>query len=344
MLFNYIFLLNNPEVFNISVEHTDGYEFIIPLSKNYEPNKALLFKQLHNTPHKFCFLFTEDLIESANTSVQELIKFLVPLILLPNYIRHRGAYIFLIQEDNFTSKLKAFKEHLMAELVKHITYDVVIDSIRKNTVIKNNRVCITDTEINNYFQEELKMVDFEKLEKRIDIAAASDKKWIIPIVNEKSLIHAISLTEQLESWFQSTRPLLSSYVGNYKKTVSKNSQLSIENNILKIKLKNSNDNIKVLRENSLWYVHEHGRLTNELHSRSNSTSGSNVVHNETNELELRFKIKELSANLESLQSNRDTILEWYKKEYEVLPKWYKRFGHIIKVITGKRTFKSLFKK
>ncbi len=33
---------------------------------------------------------------------------------------------------------------------------------------------------------------------------------------------------------------------------------------------------------------------------------------------------------------------WYKNEYEILPLWYKRFGHIIKVIMGKRSFKSLF--
>ena len=35
------------------------------------------------------------------------------------------------------------------------------------------------------------------------------------------------------------------------------------------------------------------------------------------------------------------VIDWYKKEYEVLPLWYKRFGHIIKVLTGKRAFKSL---
>jgi len=35
------------------------------------------------------------------------------------------------------------------------------------------------------------------------------------------------------------------------------------------------------------------------------------------------------------------IQDWYNKEYEVLPLWYKRFGHIIKIIMGKR---SLFKK
>jgi len=36
-------------------------------------------------------------------------------------------------------------------------------------------------------------------------------------------------------------------------------------------------------------------------------------------------------------------LQWYEDQYEVLPLWYKRFGHIIKVFMGKRSFKSLFK-
>jgi len=36
------------------------------------------------------------------------------------------------------------------------------------------------------------------------------------------------------------------------------------------------------------------------------------------------------------------LLGFYKNEYEILPMWYKRFGHVLKVMTGKRTFKSLF--
>ena len=35
-------------------------------------------------------------------------------------------------------------------------------------------------------------------------------------------------------------------------------------------------------------------------------------------------------------------VEWYQHEYEILPVLYKRLGHIIKVIMGKRTFRSLF--
>ena len=37
------------------------------------------------------------------------------------------------------------------------------------------------------------------------------------------------------------------------------------------------------------------------------------------------------------------LQEYYTREYEILPMWYKRFGHIVKVLTGKRTFRSLFR-
>ena len=36
------------------------------------------------------------------------------------------------------------------------------------------------------------------------------------------------------------------------------------------------------------------------------------------------------------------LKRFYQNEYEILPLWYKRFGHLIKVIMGKRTFASLF--
>jgi hypothetical protein len=37
------------------------------------------------------------------------------------------------------------------------------------------------------------------------------------------------------------------------------------------------------------------------------------------------------------------LQDYYTHEYEILPLWYKRFGHILKVLTGKRTFQSLFR-
>jgi hypothetical protein len=48
------------------------------------------------------------------------------------------------------------------------------------------------------------------------------------------------------------------------------------------------------------------------------------------------------AYLEFQKQDLAKILDFYKYEYEILPLWYKRFGHILKVISGKRTLKSLF--
>jgi hypothetical protein len=36
------------------------------------------------------------------------------------------------------------------------------------------------------------------------------------------------------------------------------------------------------------------------------------------------------------------IDRFYFNEYEILPLWYKKFGHLLKVLMGKRSFRSLF--
>jgi hypothetical protein len=73
----------------------------------------------------------------------------------------------------------------------------------------------------------------------------------------------------------------------------------------------------------------------------------------TNNSQLNQQVKVLSEKLNNAETTIEIIrskykddyellFNWYHKEYEVLPLWYKRFGHIIKVIIGKRSFKSLF--
>lgn len=67
---------------------------------------------------------------------------------------------------------------------------------------------------------------------------------------------------------------------------------------------------------------------------------------------LRAKLDSTEAELshhrqyvEVLRSNHATkeLQDYYTHEYEILPLWYKRLGHILKVLTGKRTFRSLFR-
>jgi hypothetical protein len=49
--------------------------------------------------------------------------------------------------------------------------------------------------------------------------------------------------------------------------------------------------------------------------------------------------------LELLRSGHQAreIQEYYNREYEILPLWFKRLGHIVKVLSGKRHFGSLFR-
>lgn len=43
------------------------------------------------------------------------------------------------------------------------------------------------------------------------------------------------------------------------------------------------------------------------------------------------------------KNDYEMLFDFYHKEYEVLPLWYKRVGHVIKVCMGKRSLKSLFR-
>jgi len=52
--------------------------------------------------------------------------------------------------------------------------------------------------------------------------------------------------------------------------------------------------------------------------------------------------REYLAILRSGHATRE-IQDYYTREYEILPLWYKQLGHLIKVLTGKRTFRSLFR-
>ena len=61
-------------------------------------------------------------------------------------------------------------------------------------------------------------------------------------------------------------------------------------------------------------------------------------------------LQEMLSNAESTISlirtkykeDYNLLFRWYHREYESLPLWYKRFGHILKVLTGQRSLRSIF--
>jgi len=100
-----------------------------------------------------------------------------------------------------------------------------------------------------------------------------------------------------------------------------------ENDLLRMKLKNTVDNLKALRDSANGEINY---LLNN-HTKGESDGGQKGV------------IGDLKEKVAKLEHDRKNIQEWYDKEYEILPLWYKRFGHVIKVFKRKRSMKSLFK-
>lgn len=52
----------------------------------------------------------------------------------------------------------------------------------------------------------------------------------------------------------------------------------------------------------------------------------------------------VSVTRTKYKEDYDTLYNWHHSQYTVLPLWYKRVGQVIKVLTGKRTPRSLFRK
>lgn len=70
-------------------------------------------------------------------------------------------------------------------------------------------------------------------------------------------------------------------------------------------------------------------VENELNYKLTETLGNLDIANGLN--------ADLCRNIAQEIEIKDIIKSWYHKEYEVLPLWFKRFGHIIKLIKGQRT-------
>ena len=61
-------------------------------------------------------------------------------------------------------------------------------------------------------------------------------------------------------------------------------------------------------------------------------------------IELEEELKNQKSYLQIIKEEDEAnkINNFYYYEYEILPLWYKKMGHLLKVFTGKRNFRSLF--
>jgi hypothetical protein len=76
----------------------------------------------------------------------------------------------------------------------------------------------------------------------------------------------------------------------------------------------------------------------QLSEKSATLTTQNTKLNE----QLQGATKTIEVIRTKYKDDYENLFAWYHREYEILPLWYKRFGHILKVLMGKRTFRSLF--
>ncbi|MES1220823.1 MAG: hypothetical protein ABUT20_35310 [Bacteroidota bacterium] len=333
MFFDYIFLLKNDDPFSAAMSENN---FAIPLNKDTLNHKAKFFEQLYQSPRQFCFAISAPIIRDNEKSMsEEFISFLTTSLFLPTYLKHKLDYLLLLSDDFETgAELDAFKNKLAKELSMQGIKEIVIESVNENQFSKeepkSSRVCISNIELNNYF---VKGDDDSYLEKNINFMVTPEllqKKWVVQVKDEQDYNRKVQLVKNFENKFSVSLPLASTLLKKFNSEENNSTVLLAENEILKFKLQNHADYLRLLRGDASWYMEEHSRLQTQF---SNGDSSSNINVNYSH----------LLSQIEYLESNRKVIIEWYTNEYEILPRWYKRLGHLIKAIMGKRSFKSLIK-
>jgi len=163
-----------------------------------------------------------------------------------------------------------------------------------------------------------------------------NKHILIPVECDKKYILLPDTIKQFESWIDENQPYYSKMIKQINFLLDKEENLTVENRKLKFKIENYADYLRITKETTVWHVNEYNRIVNL------SQQGITNVDTRNASPDILFKLGDLQNKVDYLESNRQIIIDWYNKEYEILPLWYKRFGHIIKVIMGKRKFKSLF--
>lgn len=141
------------------------------------------------------------------------------------------------------------------------------------------------------------------------------------------------------------------------------SSIALQETYMEILTSTAADNVCLLVESSIERLSEDisaiSAAENRLQQESPYTYQLLSRHREDREYTQRLLgeitvLKEKVASLNSYYSFYNQpesgyvkkikeITDFYNNEYEVLPMWFKRLGHIVKVLMGKRTFGSLYR-
>ena len=345
MLFDYTYLLKKFDAafFNSSING----EFIIPLNEDVFGKQPELFQLLMNSKNTFCFCITKKFVEyNIKFIKEEVIQNLIRLLFLPNYMRLNGSFVFFIEQEN--EKLHSVKEIFFDQLKKQGINEVIFEPLKyenyPQTDLDGKNISVSHPQL-NYFLENGE--NFDELINHFNLLFSFNKRWIINVSSTDDFYRKNKLIQKFESWITVNKPFEVKIITQYNIAGKDNNKLETENKVLKFKLENSAYYLKIIRVEAHGYMRDINNLNAQINHLKHENRHPQIAYippaaalpqPANNEF-----LGALQNQVNAERNRANATLDWYKKEYEVLPLWYKRFGHIIKVAKGKRTFKSLFK-
>jgi hypothetical protein len=332
-LFDYTFFLKELET--DFFDHTEQPEskFIIPLNEKIIGKKPHSFQLLLHSTNHFCFYIPPELLRYDDKFIkEEVIENIVRFLFLPNYIRLNGKYVFFMERKKEENKtLELIKNEFQTELKKQGINEIVIEMIQTKPTFESTpdkrSISLVHHGLNDYLNNGIDDGHLDTLIKEFVFPPCFNKKWIVPVESYANFKKKNKLIEKFENRVRNDYPFCSHLIKMYQHASRDISALQSENKILKFKLENSAYSLQLIRQEYFNHSDEYLKWKNSVQQLADTDS----------------LLSELKNEVAREHNRAEDILAWYQKEYELLPTWYKRFGHVIKFFTGKRSFKSLFK-
>lgn len=348
MLLEYTYLLAKFDASIFNDANMQGEDFIFPIDEEITDNFLEAFQTLVKSKSHFCFYISFQLAEHSDKFFkEENFRNIIRLLFLSNYLRIDDKVIFFIENGNVEKEaFNKLKNKFYIELRKQGINEFIVETLNLGQSLRNETsekvISVYDNNLNSYLNE-AKEEYFRTLINSSAFTQNFHKKWIVPVANRDDFMCKRNFFEKFERWMWRTHSFSAKLIVMDRMARQDNTRLKSENAILRYKLESNAEALKLIRYESANYISEVSRLRNELNTISQHVSHISEDHYKEVILQFQTQIDEERNRVDEECNRADATLAWYKKEYEVLPAWYKRFGHIIKVIKGKRSFKSLFK-
>jgi hypothetical protein len=345
MLFDYLYILNEFEPAFFNNAGLTG-NFIIPVNEKVMRDYPKLFQILFKSANGFCFSLTDNLAGADRLFIQQhIVQNFVRLLFLPNYLRTERTHIFFIDTAIGNGEALFATAGILQEELARQGIDIALMEPQRPEMAAtsiNNRIqpAVEHAALNDFLAAEDTQSNFEKFTKGFWLPPHFEKKWIIRVNGPEDFCRKKKQLDKFELWLKGTQSGKVQLIEMLNVAASSNSLLKAENKLLAFKLENSAYYLRLIREESMGLVHEIGKLKSDP-QRGASPGGDPSMQGYAGDFEL---VAHYQKVLLEERKRADDTFNWYQKEYEVLPRWFKRIGQLIRVLMGKRSFASLFNK